>query len=121
MEARRQSTFLEKESYMHDSAKKILFLWLSKVNDDVSMEDFYGEHPMCFRPDISVKKNGLIEFWEVVHKSDVTGEKIGKMQYYSYLNNINVVCYRVSARWIMNQIGQPQSVKSDIYFIDCKK
>lgn len=116
---RRTSPFLEVESYKHNAAKKVLFMWLTASGFNCSMEQFYGESPMCFRPDISVNKDDVIEFWEVTHKNPVTGYKLAKMQYFSYRNNIKVVCHEISAEWILNQVGTPSKLKKFSFEICC--
>ena len=105
-----------KESYKHESAKKVLADWLS---DDfkVEVEKYFG-FDLVFKPDIAVYDDEQLRaFYEVVHKCEVDGKKLGKMQYFCYLNGLEMLCHEVSADWILEQTEKPERIKSSFVFV----
>jgi len=99
-----------KESYKHKSAKQVLANWLSKFFK-VEIEREFKDYG--FRPDITISTNGQIQaFYEVVHKSDISGKTIGRMQYFCYVNNIELLLHIVDAEYILCQCDQPESIFS---------
>jgi len=75
-----KQTLRSKESYKHKKAKDVLAEWLSE-DYEVHIEMPFKNYG--FRPDVTTSLNSQIQaFYEVVHKSDISGKKIGMMQYY---------------------------------------
>lgn len=101
-----------KESYKHESAKAVLRKWLSK-NFTAHTEVNFGE----FVPDVVTYDNNQIQaFYEVVHTSDVTGKKIGLMQYFCYVNNLDIYLHTVDAEYILRQCEPPEKIEK----LSCK-
>lgn len=105
-----------KESYKHKAAKKVLSKWLEQ-NYTVKMEQFFGDTTFIFSPDVVTFTDGQIDaFWEVEHKNGLSDKKLGKMQYYCYLNGLeNMYCYEVSADWILEQCEPPDMIVKITY------
>ena len=100
-----------KESYKHSAAITVLTDWLES-DFEVKVEPFMG-FDLVFRPDIAVYTDGgLRAIYEVVHKHSVDGKKLGKMQYYGYINNVEFLCHEVSVDWILEQTEKPERVVS---------
>ena len=95
-----------KESYKHKSAKKVLSQWLASdyvVHTEVVFEGF--------RPDITCYKDDHIQaFYEVEHKNEISGKTIGMMQYFCYLNNIELLLHVVDAGYILTQCEKPERI-----------
>ena len=101
------------ESYKHNSAKIVLMNWLKKKYT-VRIEQSFGD----FRPDLAVYDNKLlVAFYEVTHKNGITGEKIHRIQKWSYLNNIPVRLFEVDAEWIMNKCTMPEKIRATEYIV----
>ena len=101
------------ESYKHKAAKKILADWLS-ADYTVKLEAFFGKP--VFSPDVTTLTEGQIDaFWEVEHKNGIDGKKLGKMQHYCYVNNLELYCYEVSAEWILCQTEKPEQIVKFTY------
>ncbi len=98
---------LSKESYKHKSAKDVLSKWLSidyVVRSEVSFDGF--------RPDLTTYKNDQIQaFYEVVHTSDITGKTIGLMQYFCYVNNLDILLHVIDAEYILRQCEKPEKIE----------
>ena len=104
-----------KESYKHAAAVKVLADWLS---DDyrVEVEKYLGSD-LPFKPDIAVyTRERLDAIYEVVHKCAVDGKKLGKMQYFAYLQGIDFLCHEVSAEWILTQTEKPERILTEFTF-----
>lgn len=101
-----------KESYKHRSAKAILRNWLSKdftAHTEVNFVDFV--------PDVVTYENNHIQaFYEVVHTSDISGKKIGAMQYFCYVNNLDIFLHVVDAEYILKQCDPPEKIEK----LSCK-
>ena len=108
-----------KESYKHRAAKRVLSSWI--VPDyTVKVEQYFGFGTFVFRPDITTFNNGQIDaFYEVVNKNPIDGKKLGKMQYYCYINGLDVLCHEVSAEWILSQTDKPEALLKDFTYDLC--
>ena len=95
-------------------AKNVLKGWLEKGFSVREEEEFPG-----FRPDLSVysKSGRLLAFYEVTNTSDMTGEKIHRIQKWCYLNGKAVILREVFAEWILNQCAVPDEIMSIEYKI----
>ena len=110
---RKKPGFLE--SYKHKAAKEVLAQWLSS-DYTVKPEQFFGEGTWVFSPDITTFTEGQIDaFWEVVHTHEIDGRKLGKMQYFCYVNEQEIQCHEVEAEWILSQTDKPRSIKKFTY------
>jgi hypothetical protein len=96
-----------KESYKHKKAKDVLYQWLRGeyiVHTEVAFDGF--------RPDISVYKDDHLQaFYEVEHKNEISGKTIGMMQYFCYVNNLELLLHIVDAEYILCQYGKPGRIK----------
>jgi len=98
------------ESYKHRAAKEVLASWL-KSDFDVKKESEFVADGWKFIPDIAVFREGHVQaFYEVVHKHPVDAKKLGRMQYYCFYNNINLLCHEVDAEWILRQTQKPENI-----------
>lgn len=98
-----------KESYKHCKAKEVLAEWLS---DDYEVHIEMPFKNYGFRPDVTTSLNSQIQaFYEVVHKSDISGKTIGLMQYYCYVNNLELLLHVVDAEYILTQCDKPERIE----------
>ena len=99
---------LSKESYKHKKAKEVLSEWLSSdftVRCEVAFEGF--------RPDITTYKNNHIQaFYEIEHKNEISGKTIGRMQYFCYVNNLELLLHIVDAEYILCQCEKPEEIEN---------
>lgn len=85
-------------------------------------DDAYHERPPTYEEclslglvpevifDIAVQHKGAIVYGiEVVHKNDISPEKMRRLQGYYGVEPIEV--YRVEAGWIMSQVKRPEKIK----------
>jgi hypothetical protein len=101
-----------KESYKHKSAKEVLASWLRSEYTVKVEQEFKWDGYLLFIPDIAVYTGGQIQaFYEVYHKNDLTGKKIGWMQYFCYVNNLELLLHEVDAEWILIQCGKPDKIQ----------
>jgi len=95
-----------KESYKHYLAKRVLTNWL-KPEFTVRQEENF----IFFKPDLSCyTENGINCFYEIEHRSGMTGKKLNKMMFWAYVNNIHIPVYEVEADWILNQCQKPKQI-----------
>jgi len=100
------------ESYKHRFAKNILREWLSR-KFIAKREQKFGSGSFVFRPDVTTFSDGHIQaFYEVSHKNEINAIKLAKMQYYCYLNNLDILMHEVDADWILNQVDEPEKIES---------
>lgn len=96
-----------KESYKHKKAKDVLSQWLRSeyvVHLEVAFEGF--------RPDITIYKDDHIQaFYEVEHKNEINGKTIGMMQYFCYVNNLELLLHIVDAEYILSQCEKPEKIE----------
>jgi len=96
-----------KESYKHKKAKDVLCHWLSSdytVHTEVAFDGF--------RPDITVYKDDHIQaFYEVEHKNEISGKTISMMQYFCYVNNLELLLHIVDAEYILCQCEKPERIE----------
>jgi hypothetical protein len=97
-----------KESYKHRKAKDVLCNWLSSdftIHTEVAFDGF--------RPDITAYKDNQIHaFYEVEHKNEISGKTIGMMQYFCYVNNLELLLHVVNAEYILCQCDKPDKIES---------
>ena len=113
--------FENKESNLHFYAKVVLRNWIRSHPDRFGITDLQSvriEEQFCeggfviFKPDLSVyDSNGLIQIYEVCHKSPLTGEKLNRMQFYFFCSNQNPMIYEIEAEYIMRQIKVPDKIR----------
>lgn len=96
-----------KESYKHRKAKDVLCQWLRdeySVHTEVAFEGF--------RPDIAVYKDNHIQaFYEVEHSNEISGKTISAMQYFCYVNDLQILLHVVDAEYILCQCDKPEKLK----------
>lgn len=98
-----------KESYKHAAAVKVLADWL-RSDYIVKVEKYMG-FDLVFKPDIAAYKNDILQaIYEVVHTNGVDYKKLGRIQYYAYVNNLSFLCHEVSAEWILRQTEKPDKI-----------
>lgn len=106
------------ESYKHKDAKQYLADWLSGEYVTKTEVPFYIGDLIAFVPDVVCYDKGVpFAFWEVIHASDITGKKLGRIQSWSYRNNIQVSVYGIQAEWIMTRTEQPDKLEYIDYTI----
>jgi hypothetical protein len=101
-----------KESYKHKMAKEVLRHWLELRFLVKEEEDFPG-----FRPDLAVYDTDgkLLGFYEITNTSEMTGEKIHRIQKWCYLNGYVIQLKEVYADWILKQCEIPKEIISIDY------
>lgn len=100
------------ESYKHKAAKETLAGWLSSKYETRTEVPFYNGDKIDFVPDVVCYDNGYpFAIYEVVHKSDITGKKLGLIQYWQYVNATTLQVYTIDAEWILTRIKQPNKLK----------
>jgi len=103
---------LSKESYKHKFAKAILMDWL-KDKFKVVPELELGKDKWKFIPDITTLTDGHIQsFYEITHLHPVDSKKLAKMQYYCYVNKVDLLLHEVDAEWIMDQTEKPEYIEN---------
>jgi hypothetical protein len=96
----------DKETYKHDMAKYILMNWLMK-DYTVKLEEPFD----TFRPDLTAYMNNtLVVFYEVVHKCEMTGEKLHRIQKWCYQHDTSVPVYEVNADYILDECKRPDDI-----------
>lgn len=110
-----------KESYMHSIAKDVLSDWIYSYPEKFFLSDvvridkedkFYLDGDLLFVSDLSVYTiEGITTIFEIEHKHGIDSEKMAKMQYYCYVNNINISAFEIQAEYIMRQISCPDKIK----------
>jgi len=100
------------ESYKHKHAKRILKEWLSKDYLRIDLEYKYCLNGnFYFIPDlVCFDKDGVKAIYEIVHRHELDGKKLARMQFYFYISDTNIKIYEISADWILNQIEQPKEL-----------
>ena len=100
------------ESNKHKYAKEILAEWLGSESTTKTEVPFYIDGVISFVPDVVCYSKGVpFAFWEVVHKHGMTGQKLGRIQSWSYRNNNQVGVYEIDAEWIMTRVEKPDQLK----------
>lgn len=104
--------FNSKESYNHLYAKLILKEWL-KFDYIIYLEQkFYLNNKILFIPDLTCYKNGEInKIIEIVNKSDLTGEKLNKIQKYQYYTKSRFKVFSITSEYILRQVNKPDDIK----------
>lgn len=103
----------DKESYKHAHAKAVLMEWLGS---DARQEVEFINGGWRFIVDVVDYAEGHIQaFYEVTHTHPVDGLKLAKMQYYCYVNNLDVPCYEVEAEYILRQVEKPEKIEKFTY------
>jgi len=106
--------FKDKQTGYHRSAVKILAEWV----DGLVECPFYIEDSIAFVPDVTVRKNDIIEsIYEVVYSHPVDGKKLGMMQYWCYLNGTSFEVFEVSADFILKQTCKPGRIEIMEYYL----
>lgn len=101
--------FEDNQSGYHRSAVEILAGWVNGVAE----EEFYYHNLYYFTPDVTVYKDGRPEIlYEVIHKHDFTGKKLGRIQFWCYVNAMDLKVCEVSAHWILRQTKKPDSIQT---------
>jgi len=112
MESDKRSGPVLNESFKHRVAKYLLARWLRKKGI-AKREQKFGSGSFVFRPDVTTFTDGHVQsFYEVVHKNEIDAMKLAKMQYYCYLNNLDILLHEVNADWILNQVTEPEKIES---------
>ena len=104
--------FKKNVSYKHEKAIEVLAEWLSNVEFE---RPFYIDGCIIFVPDLVTIDGIITGIYEVVHKNELTGKKLGLIQYWCYLN-YDIPVYEVSAEWILCQTGKPENIKADRFY-----
>lgn len=103
--------FKEIESYKHKFAKDVLAGWLNSEFEVVQEKKFYIGGSLVFVADLACYVNGnIICLYEILHKHQVSGKKIGRIQSWAYRNFKDLVVYEIRAEWIMCQINKPEEL-----------
>jgi hypothetical protein len=98
------------ESYKHRAAKEVLASWLRSDFDVFKEKEFIADG-WKFISDIAVFKEGHVQaFYEVVHQHPVDAKKLGRMQYYCFYNQLELLCHEVDAEWILRQVEKPANI-----------
>ncbi|MCK9281561.1 MAG: hypothetical protein M0P71_13125 [Melioribacteraceae bacterium] len=98
------------ESYKHRAAKEVLASWL-RSDFDVVKEAEFSADGWKFISDIATFKDGHVQaFYEVVHKHPIDAKKLGRMQYYCFYNQLELLCHEVDAEWILLQVEKPDRI-----------
>ena len=109
---KRKLPVLSKESYKHKLAKDLLKEWLSS-KFDVRSEMKFGRGKWKFIPDITTLTDGHIQaFYEITHLHPVDAKKLAKMQYYCYVNKLDLLLHEVDAEWVMCQTEVPEFIEN---------
>jgi hypothetical protein len=105
---RETSPFEDIQSGYHRSAVDILRKWTGGKKE----MKFYLQGQYYFVPDITIMKNKVpVILYEVIHKHDFTGKKLGRIQFWCYCNAVDMTVYEVSADWILSQVKKPKKIK----------
>ena len=105
---RQKSHFKDNQTGYHRAAVNILAEWVNGSTE----EKFYLQDQFYFVPDVTVYKNGEPNIlYEVVYKNEFTGQKLGKIQYWCYVNAFDLSVFEVSAHWILRQTQKPETIK----------
>lgn len=111
----KKSLFRIIESYKHKHAKTILKRWIKKDFIRVVPEEkFCADGVLWFIPDLTCYgENGIEAIYEVVHKSDLSAEKILRMKVFFKVHGWNVKVFKINADYILNQIKKPKRIKAE--------
>ncbi|TRZ80532.1 hypothetical protein D4R86_04230 [bacterium] len=100
------------ESYLHHEAVKILRRWVKGKREVRFDVDGYP----VFVADIATYTDGIIQrIYEVTYKHPVDGKKLGRIQYWCYLNMTPLMVFEIDAEYILKQIKKPDSID----YINC--
>ena len=103
------SHFEDIQSGYHRSAVDILAKWTGGKKE----YKFYLQGKYYFVPDVMIMKNKVpVILYEVVHKHDFTGKKLGRIQFWCYCNAVDMKVYEVSVDWILSQTKKPENIKT---------
>jgi hypothetical protein len=89
--------------------------WLIDDFSKIKIEQPLYVRNEMFIPDLSCYKKTISNIYldtiyEVIHKNDLNGHKLNKIQMYQYYNNVNLNIYSVNADYILNQTSKPESI-----------
>jgi len=105
----KMSHFKKNESGYHESAKNILSGWVNGIIE----QPFTVDGSFVFVPDITVYKDGVLNcIYEVVYSHPLSAKKYGLIQYWCYMNRIDLTVLEVSADWILKQIEKPLRIEA---------
>lgn len=105
--------FKKKETGYHESAVKILALWV----DGIIEKEFYIDSVIAFVPDVTCYKDGVLSsIYEVVYSHPVIGKKLGLIQAWCYFNSTELSVFEVSADWILKQTEKPKRIETMEYY-----
>lgn len=105
--------FEDIQSGYHRSAVDILKKWTGGKGE----YKFYLNGQYYFVPDVTIMKNKVpVILYEVIYKHEFTGKKLGKMQYWCYVNAVDMKVYEISAHWILSQTEKPEKIKVEEYY-----
>ena len=104
-----RSRFEKKETGYHRHAKMELTEW---VNGEMEKE-FKVDGKTVFIPDVICVKNGIIDcVYEVLYSHPINGYKLGMIQYWCYMNGVELTVYEVSAEYILKQTAKPDRIET---------
>lgn len=110
---KRKSRFEDNQSGYHRSAVNILAGWVNGSPE----EKFYLHDEIYFVPDVTVYMNGEPSvIYEVVYKNEFTGKKLGRIQFWCYVNAFDLKVCEVSAHWILKQTKKPEKIETENQF-----
>jgi len=105
--------FEDNQSGYHRSAVNILAGWVNGIPE----AKFNLSGSMYFVPDVTVyKDNCPTIIYEVVYRNEFTGKKLGRIQFWCYINAIDLLVCEVSAHWILKQTKIPEVIKTENQF-----
>jgi len=114
--------FSDNESYKHLCSKIIVYEWINERPELFNIEgefktymerNFFYNGFIYFIPDITVISECKTTIIEILHKHEVDGAKINKIQLYAYINKIEIDLFEINAEWILNQIDIPEKIISN--------
>ena len=105
----KMSRFKKNESGYHESAKNILAGWVKGYTEI----EFKVDGSIVFVPDITIYKDGIIDcIYEIVYSHPLTAKKYGLIQYWCYMNRIDLTVFEVSTDWILKQTEKPLRIEA---------
>ena len=101
--------FKRNETFKHKCAVQVLASWV----DGIIEQPFTYEGQYIFVPDVAVYRNGVLTcIYEIVASHPLSSKKYGMIQYWCYLNRVDLTVYEVSADYILSLTEKPAFIHS---------
>jgi hypothetical protein len=111
-------SFKKNVSYKHEAAIAVLKTWFEPEFTCVIEKEFYIDSVLFIVPDLTLIQDGTIRaVYEVVHKHGLTGQKLGRFQYWCFFN-YDFPVYEISADYVLNHTKKPEIIETDKFYTD---